>query len=266
MRIATAMPSRSSAKCTLMASAKDLIVKPISASDANRIVRKLHYSGKVVQNSQLHLGVFLNGRCGGAMSFGPSTDKRRTLRLVDGALWNDFLELNRMAFADWLPRNGESRCIGYAIRWIRKTYPHIKWVVSFADATQCGDGAIYRASGFVLTSIKKNNEILQMPDGTITNQKTLNNPNHMAPDGRLGSALAREQGAKPLPGFQLRYIYFIDQAARERLTVPIIPFSEINRRGASMYRGKSRVTSTDSGTLDNQSRGGGASPTVTLSE
>ena len=265
MKIATAMPSRSSAKRTLMASAKDLIVKPILASDANRIVKQLHYSGKVVQNSKLHLGVFLNGRCGGAMSFGPSTDKRRILRLVDGALWNDFLELNRMAFADWLPRNGESRCIGYAIRWIRKTYPHIKWVVSFADATQCGDGAIYRASGFVLTAIKKNNQILQMPDGTITNKKTLDNPNHMAPDGRFGSALARELGAKPLPGFQLRYIYFIDQAARERLTVPIIPFSEINRRGASMYRGKTRVTSTDSGVPDNQSGGGGASPTVTLS-
>jgi (2Fe-2S) ferredoxin len=35
-----------------MASAKDLIVKPISAADANRIVKSLHYSGKVVQNSQ----------------------------------------------------------------------------------------------------------------------------------------------------------------------------------------------------------------------
>ena len=156
-----------------MGSAKDLVVKPISASDANRIVKAFHYSGKVVNNSQLHLGVFLNGRCGGAMQFGPSLDKRKIQGLVSGTLWNEFIELNRMAFADWLPRNSESRCIGYAMRWIRKTYPHIKWVISFADGTQCGDGTIYRASGFVLTGIKENNQIWQAPSGERFNDTSI---------------------------------------------------------------------------------------------
>lgn len=45
-------------------------------------------------------------------------------------------------------------------------------------------------------------------------------------------------GWKPKPGFQLRYIYFIDKTARDRLTVPIIPFSEIKERGAAMYKGQ----------------------------
>jgi hypothetical protein len=148
-----------------MGDAKRLIVKPISAKDANRIVQSLHYSGKTVQNSQLHLGVFLDGKCGGAMQFGPSLDKRKIQGLVSGTLWNEFIELNRMAFADWLPRNGESRCIGYAMRFIRKQYPWIKWVVSFSDGTQCGDGTIYRASGFVLTGIKENNQIWDAPTG-----------------------------------------------------------------------------------------------------
>lgn len=83
-----------------MGDAKALIVKPISASDANRIVRALHYSGKVVKNSQVHLGVFMDGKCGGAMQFGPSLDKRKIQGLVAGTLWNEFIELNRMAFAD----------------------------------------------------------------------------------------------------------------------------------------------------------------------
>lgn len=58
-----------------MGDAKRLVVQPISAADAGRIVKSLHYSRKVVNNSQLHLGVFLDGRCGGAMQFGPSLDK-----------------------------------------------------------------------------------------------------------------------------------------------------------------------------------------------
>lgn len=148
-----------------MGAAKSIVVKPISAQDANRIVKSIHYSGKVVNNSQLHLGVFVGDRCGGAMQFGPSLDKRKIIGLVEGTKWNEFIELNRMAFADWLPRNSESRALGFAFRWMRKQYPHLKWIVSFADATQCGDGTIYRASGFVLTGIKVNNQTWQLPDG-----------------------------------------------------------------------------------------------------
>ena len=253
-----------------MSSAKDLIVKPISAADANRIVKALHYSGKVVQNSQLHLGVFLNGRCGGAMQFGPSLDKRKIQGLVKGTLWNEFIELNRMAFADWLPRNSESRCIGYAMRWIRKTYPHMKWVVSFADGCQCGDGTIYRASGFVLTGIKENAEIWKMPDGqcvaTSSMRPGIGSISYAKQTGGASSmASFRAAGAKPLSGFQLRYIYFLDPTARERLTVPALPFSEIARRGAGMYRGKPRAGSAGSGTPPIQGGRGGATPTPALS-
>ena len=41
-----------------------------------------------------------------------------------------------------------------------------------------------------------------------------------------------------LKGFQLRYVYFIDRKCREKLTVPIIPFSKIDEMGAGMYRGE----------------------------
>jgi hypothetical protein len=258
--------------------AKRLIVKPISASDASKIVKTLHYSGKVVQNSQLHLGVFLDGKCGGAMQFGPSLDKRKMLGLVTGTLWNEFIELNRMAFADWLPRNGESRAIAYAFRWMRKQYPHIKWCVSFADGTQCGDGTIYRASGFVLTAIKENNQIWEAPtsevfsrtsltDGrskqqqqqqakAVISRTTTTKGNHILETGASSMKQYKDAGWKPKQGFQLRYIYFIDPACKERLTVPILPFSEIDRRGAGMYKGKPRVTSADSGTLGNPAEKG----------
>lgn len=246
-----------------MGNAKQLIVKPISAQDANRIVRALHYSGKVVNNSKVHLGVFMDGKCGGAMSFGPSLDKRKMLGLVTGTLWNEFIELNRMAFADWLPRNGESRCIGYAMRWIKKTYPHIKWVVSFADGTQCGDGTIYRASGFLLTGIKENTQIIRLESGKIANRITYQKGAHILKTG--GRAVAPKT-AENLVGFQLRYIYFLDPTARERLTVPILPFSEIDKRGAGMYKGKprKRASSETSDTAGSQPEKGGATPTDAL--
>ena len=240
-----------------MGKAKDLIVKPISAQDANRIIKALHYSGKVVNNSQVHLGVFMDGKCGGAMQFGPSLDKRKIQGLVTGTLWNEFIELNRMAFADWLPRNGESRCIGYAMRWLRKTYPWLKWVVSFADGTQCGDGTIYRASGFVLTGIQVNKSIWVFPDGETVADMAIKT-GYEWQRKRFGRVLlatealheAKRLGAKAITGFQLRYIYFLDPTARDRLTVPVLPFSEIDKRGAGMYKGKQRLQGASSETND----------------
>lgn len=245
---------------------KDIQVRPISSKDAARIIKACHYSGKVVQNSQLHFGVFLGGKCGGAMQFGPSLDKRKIQGLVNGTSWNGFLELNRMAFADWLPRNSESRAIAVAMRLIKKSYPHIEWIVSFADATQCGDGAIYRASGFLLTSIRKNTEVWLI-NGKVTHSMTLKSGSAAMENGGSMSSkrIMKSMGAVPLTGHQLRYIYFLNRAARERLTVPIIPFSEIKNRGASMYRGKPlSVQSIDSDASSDQLEEGGASPTCTL--
>jgi hypothetical protein len=242
-----------------MATAKDIRVAPISADDANRLVRVLHYSSKVVPNSQLHLGVFLDGRLEGAMQFGPSMDKRKTLGLVRDTPWNGFLELNRMAFSDRLPRNSESRAIAIAMRMLRKTYPHLEWVISFADGTQCGDGTIYRASGFMLSGIKPNKTILLMPDGSVVADKTLNNSNYILRGESAG--YWKKHGAAPLDGFQLRYIYFLNPSARDRLTVPVLPFSRIDEMGAGMYKGKARVKQATEG---DQPEGGGAAPTHAL--
>jgi len=207
-------------------SAKSIEIKPISSKDANAICKRFHYSGKVAAISQLHFGVFYKGQCEGVMQYGPPIDRRKLLPLVKGTKFNDFLELNRMAFSDNLPRFSESRAIGIAHRIIKKNYPHIKWIISFADATQCGDGTIYRASNFLLTAIRKNSTIYKLKDGEVA--------------AKHGTSKKDFNGAERLVGYQLRYIYFLDPKMRENLTVPVIPYSDIERLGASMYKGKVR--------------------------
>jgi hypothetical protein len=251
-----------------MSGAKEIRLSPITAAEAGAIVRRVHYSGKVVPNSQLHLGVFFRGALEGAMQLGPPMDRRRMLGLVRGTAWNGMLELNRMAFSERLPRNSESRALAILFRVLRKQRPDIEWVVSFADGTRCGDGAIYRAAGFVLTAIKQNKNILQMPDGRIVTRKTLDHL--VTADGRFGSARAREMGAVPLPGFQLRYVYFLNPAARERLSVPEIPFSRIAEIGARMYRGEAVEAVSETrpkhhgDAADDLSAEGGSIPTRSL--
>lgn len=258
-----------------MVSAKDIIVKPITAQAANALVKRVHYSGKVVNNSTLHLGAYLNDRLEGVMSFGSPLDKRKVLPLVSGTTWTGMLELNRMAFSDRLPRNSESRALSVAFRLIKKHYPHIEWVLSFSDGCQCGDGTIYRASGFVLTQIKKNTQVWQSPQGkrfsrtslTDGRSKKVQSEAKSMLDGFFGGGASMkpyaDAGWKPIEGYQLRYIYFLNESAKARLTVPIIPFSKIDEMGAGMYKGESIKRDTKATTSD-QLVGGGAIPTITL--
>ena len=248
-----------------MGKAKDILLRPIPAAQANELVKRVHYSGKVVQNSQIHIGVFYDGRLEGAMQFGPSLDKRKIQGLVSGTAWHEFTELNRMAFSEALPRNSESRAIAIAMRLLKQHAPQIKWVVSFADGTQCGDGTIYRASGFVLTGIRENGQILDW-GGQLIAKKTLDNQNYPRPEGKYYSRYLLETGqAQPIPGFQLRYIYFIDPTYRQRLTVPELPFSEIERMGARIYKGQ-RLQAAGAADVapDDQSGEGGLIPTPPL--
>ena len=216
-----------------MGRAKEIIVKVIPSKIANDFVKKNHYSGKVVPNSTLHFVCFLDDKLHGVMSYGPSINKKGTINLVEGTGWNEFIELNRMAFDDYLPKFSESRCIAISIKLIKKNAPQIKWILSFADGTQCGDGTIYRASGFKLFGIQKNNGIIKLENGEIRASVTFTK----------GKAILNNNGKASLPqtaikldGHQFRYIYLIDKTCK--LTVPIIPFSKIDEMGIGMYKGQ----------------------------
>ena len=234
-----------------MVDVKKIEVKVIPSKVAIPFIKKHHYSGKVVHNSSLHFGAFYDKKLHGVMSFGPSMVKDNLIGLVKGTEWNEFIELNRMAFDDCLPKNSESRCISIALRLLKKNAPQIKWVVSFADGCSCGDGTIYRASNFVLTGIKVNKGLILLPSGEKIHILTLKTGRTLPRKELNGKSFLEVGGGKPsvkkyleasggkiLKGYQLRYLYFIDKSKMKDLTVPIIPFSKIDELNAGMYKGE----------------------------
>lgn len=242
-----------------MASATDIRLKVIPSKIANDFVDKHHYSGKHVNNSTLHFGAFLDGHLHGVMSFGSPMDRRKVLGLVvdqggNPAPWNDMLELNRMAFDEALPRNSESHCISVAIRLIRKNAPQIKWILSFADGSHCGDGTIYRASGFKLTGYSRGS-MLVLPEkyrkynggGKYAHRmsfqsklnrlyKVLNAEFNLGGKNVTVEHMAELLHTQVVSGYQFRYIYIINR--NYHLAVPELPFSTIDEIGGGMYKGE----------------------------
>lgn len=221
-----------------MGRAKEIIVKVIPAKVANEFVKLHHYSGKVVPNSTLHFGAFLDGKLHGVLSYGPSINKNGTINLVKETKWNEFIELNRMAFDNYLPKNSESRCIAISIKLIKKNAPHIKWIISFSDGTQCGDGTIYRASGFHLVGITKNAGICKLNGKVVHIKKTYDLGLTTSFMKKSDIPKLKQMGyeAELLDGFQLKYVYLIDKNCI--LNTSIIPFSKIDEIGAGMYKGE----------------------------
>lgn len=245
-----------------MAKAKDIKLDFISARAAREIIKKYHYSGSFVNNSIINLGVSIDGLLLGAIQLGSPTDQSKILPLVVGTRSREMLEINRMAFSPLLPRNSESRALAVMFRILKAEYPFIKWVLTFADACQCGDGTIYRAAGFKLIGIKKNTSMLVSPRGDFIHKLGLGADVNSLRVRKFLSGLGlkpatysmqelRELGVKIVDGYMLKYIYFLDKALEKNLTVPYLPFSDINNYNAAMYRGTSRPKQPNVDTLDN---------------
>lgn len=225
-------------------SAKDIILKPIPSKIANEFVKKHHYSWKVVNNSQLHFWVFYKWILWGVMSYWPSTVKSNLIWLVEWTWWNEFIELNRMAFSDLLPKYSESRAIAISIKLLKKKAPHLKWIISFSDGCQCWDWTIYRASGFELSEIKKNKGMYDLWNGEVVSGLCI---------GDWKSSLSKRKAFlwihskkdfldreypnwKLLNWFMLRYIKHLKPNLKRNYE--ILPYSKIEEMGAKMYMWK----------------------------
>lgn len=242
-----------------MFTAKDIVIKPIDSESARKVVRLYHYSGTTAMSSQIHFGVFLDGRIEGALQFGPSIDKRRMAQNLRIG-FNDALELNRMALSDRCPKNSESRAISICLNILRKRYPHLKVIISFADACQCGDGTIYRASGFKLHSFKKNTSLFSL-NGNVVSDKTLNNMIDQK-TGKRGksSVIGKKMNLKPLDGYQMKYLYFFDKNLEKQFK--LVDFNAIPKE-VKMYKGQ-RASSKDIVATEFHSVEGGENPTDAL--
>lgn len=115
---------------------------------ANDVIVKNHYSGKFYNATYIHLGLYMGGDLKGVLQYGYAMNPASQGSVVSGTGIKEYLELNRMWLHDDCPRNSESRAIAYSIKYIKKKYPDVKWIQSFADE-RCGlYGVVYQAANF----------------------------------------------------------------------------------------------------------------------
>lgn len=127
---------------------KHFYVVEIDPTISRETIIKNHYSHKVYNATYIHLGVFMNGAMVGVLQYGYAMNPASQASVVSNTEMDEYLELNRMWLDDIAPRNSESMAISYTIKYIKKRFPKIKWIQSFADE-RCGKfGIVYQAANF----------------------------------------------------------------------------------------------------------------------
>jgi hypothetical protein len=198
---------------------QSIIVRPIPAVAAKKILVKNHYLHSFPGCTELCFGVLLENRLLGAITFGAGPTN--AFRLIEDAKPDDCLTLTRLWLSGDLLSNSESRVIAICLRYLKK-YTRIKFIVTYADPTQGHVGIIYQASGWLYTGFSEAMPRFDLGDGIPRHSRSLS---HAFGSHSLKYFSDCGLDVKVLPQLpKHRYIYLLDQGLRKRVTSPILPY------------------------------------------
>lgn len=192
----------------------------IPRAQAAATILEHHYSHRIVNNSYVHLGVFLGGELMGVLQFGYALNPACAGKVVAGTGNTEYLELNRMWLDDRAPRNSESRALSYAMKFIKRACPAVRWVQSFADE-RCGKlGVVYQAANFLFLGSHWTR--FYELDGETYHEMLLTAHKK---GGRRGEYLRQNLGRATMRRLrQFRYIFFLKPAYKRDLRMRPQPY------------------------------------------
>jgi hypothetical protein len=199
---------------------RDFYVGRITPAAAKEVIRTHHYSHSVVNNSYLHLGVYIGGEFQGVMQYGYALCPARACKVVTGTVQGQYMELNRMWLSDAAPCNSESRAISYAIKYIRVACPTVAWIQSYADERCGGYGVVYQAANFLYIGYHRT-EFYEL-DGQTYHKMMVTA--HLKSGSRGRYLREHIDRAVKRSLRQFRYIFFIKRDWMRRLTFRVQPF------------------------------------------
>lgn len=125
------------------------------------LIKKHHYSKKTTKNRFLSFTINKNK---GFLQLGygirPSI-KNNIHKLITK---NNYCEFDRMWLDDSLPKFSESQTISLLLSYLKQVYPHIWFVITYADGSVGNTGVIYKATNAFRMG-KKKVDFYLLPNG-----------------------------------------------------------------------------------------------------
>lgn len=210
-------------------------------------VENWHYSKSLPTPPIVRVGVWESGKYKGCVLF--SRGANNNLGTPYGLKCTGVCELTRVALCDHT--TPVSRILAIAVKMMLKQNQSLRLVVSYADTNEGHHGGIYQANGWIYCGKTSPGFKYLDPKGRIWHQRQVSVTGLKPQYGQLRS-VAKISDCKKIPQEgKHRYLMPLDDEMRAKIEPLRQPYPK-------------RVRSADSGTPDNQSGGGGATPTRTL--
>lgn len=200
-----------------------------------------HYSGCIPKSKLVKIGAWEDGKFIGVVIF--SHGATALLGKPYGLGMTECVELTRVALTNH--KTPVSRILSIAIKFLKKTNPGLRLIVSFADQTQGHHGGIYQATNWTYSGKTSSAEFFRDPSGKLWHpRRASKTPNRQKQLVTSNWTIETQQPKH-------RYLMPLDDEMRKKITKLSKPYPK-------------RVCSVESGTSGFQPEGGGESPTHTL--
>lgn len=127
-----------------------------------------HYSRKIPSSKLVKIGAWEDGKFIGVVIY--SYGANNHIGSPYGLVQQQCVELTRIALK--AHQSPVSRILAISLRMLKKEFPGLRLIVSYADAEQGHHGGIYQANGWIYTG-KATGDDMYMVNGVKTHPKTV---------------------------------------------------------------------------------------------
>jgi len=169
-----------------------------------------HYSKSIPKSKLFKIGVWENAKFIGVVIFSPGATPN--LGSPYGLEQNQCVELSRIALT--IHATPVSRILSIAFKFLIKSNPKLKLVISFADRDQSHHGGIYQATNWIYTGIGSAAKFYLI-NGKKTHPRTIGLAGHIQ---NLQGAKKMDRNAKMIQcQGKHRYLMPLDKAMRKQI-------------------------------------------------
>ena len=203
-----------------MSSRPELKLDWCSYTAAKYAVEHWHYSRRMPRNKLARIGVWEDGTFVGAVIYGVGAGNSTDGRRFGLARQFEMAELVRVALRE--RRSPTSRILAISLRMIRREYPQLRLITSFADEGEGHIGTIYQASGWLYLGRKTESNAYYIINGKKEFPRTLY-------DRYGGQSIPwirehLDSSARRCAAIRYHYVYPLDSVLQHRIACMTQPY------------------------------------------
>ena len=195
-------------------------IKEVPSNMVSDMIIKNHYSHKCTPNHFLSFDVN-DGK--GALQLGYGIRPRMKHTISSFITQDNYCEFDRMWLSDELPKNSESQVISLLLRHLKKYYPKIQFVITYADGSAGNKGIIYQATN-ALKLKPVSCDFYLLTDGERVHPVSMYHRHKSRAWALMQSlypGIRHIKGTKDNAIWQYRYLYILSNYMRKRYQAEI---------------------------------------------